>query len=841
MEETFEGHELEAQFSDGAWYDIKMRAADPSRDRREISQMRKSGLKQVIFDDSRNRLPVGWVDGLGPPQIYPFRSIFRRTGQIHKVSLDDVNKISTESLSISFLRSLCKTQESGRPQSKSQVVDFCEGDFVLIEGPDEVCWVAQLMEPYRGKLSDEIDDVDDDGPMVSVRWFYKPGELPKHVLRSCGDVDWTHEVFVSLHRDKIDGRLIMGKCSCCFGWERPDANFEWMNDQLFSYRTWDPSKKRVSTFNCPLLADELRRQIELWIRNFPYPSACRSSDTARRTYFDLDGNVRSRSPEEAKMKLTTIGGDKSSRSGHEDGLDDKPIKEERQRKLPADQNRDRSYEREVEGKSPSGIQSSLQRTENPSGSNVTESASQEPRETKKKHNRPGSAELAALQEDIRNSKKIIVEEGTKRHCKLPNFFTFDEPAPKKPARPAEVNSNHSLRTKDHNNHRDQLHKEQSQRDQQPYPSEPSKTRTRSHASETAPESQQAVKTEPDDETESRANKKPKKDNKSDSSRSARSDSDEAKEVELPHAAGQSSEVEGQAENGGSEEVAKQPEDESEEVPAHHVIRIKLHRKEGDKQETHADDSLEETDGVIPAMARKEDEERRDDDEDVRMAEDGESQQILKDRKHKKDSKKKKSKKSKSKRRDREDEAPSRRVQSPKSMEDDFDMIGEHGEERRYAEDEQDVNDKGAVNLFILEGFKIACMKFFRENQHKSVAYFLHQSSSDVSTRISSSVGISHGFRSSSLHAQCARFLKNFSREKKVIAAIIVVEENDLHYPHLPDLHCSPQDTYGSGLVIQIETKGMRRVWHVCRHEKIVQDVKMRELSLDNAIMPSILF
>jgi len=62
-----------------------------------------------------------------------------------------------------------------------QVVSFELGDFVLIEGPDDSCWVAQLLEPYTGKLSEEVDDVDDDGPRISLRWLYTPDELPRYM------------------------------------------------------------------------------------------------------------------------------------------------------------------------------------------------------------------------------------------------------------------------------------------------------------------------------------------------------------------------------------------------------------------------------------------------------------------------------------------------------------------------------------------------------------------------------------------------------------------------------------------------------------------------------------
>ena len=59
------------------------------------------------------------------------------------------------------------------------MVSLEKGAFVLIEGPDDSCWVAQLLEPYTGKLSEEVDDVDDDGPRISLRWLYTPDELPR--------------------------------------------------------------------------------------------------------------------------------------------------------------------------------------------------------------------------------------------------------------------------------------------------------------------------------------------------------------------------------------------------------------------------------------------------------------------------------------------------------------------------------------------------------------------------------------------------------------------------------------------------------------------------------------
>lgn len=64
------------------------------------------------------------------------------------------------------------------------MVSFELGDFVLIEGPDDSCWVAQLLEPYTGKLSEEVDDVDDDGPRISLRWLYTPDELPRSLFVS---------------------------------------------------------------------------------------------------------------------------------------------------------------------------------------------------------------------------------------------------------------------------------------------------------------------------------------------------------------------------------------------------------------------------------------------------------------------------------------------------------------------------------------------------------------------------------------------------------------------------------------------------------------------------------
>ena len=44
---------------------------------------------------------------------------------------------------------------------------------------------VQLLEPYTGKLSEEVDDVDDDGPRISLRWLYTPDELPRHFSSLC--------------------------------------------------------------------------------------------------------------------------------------------------------------------------------------------------------------------------------------------------------------------------------------------------------------------------------------------------------------------------------------------------------------------------------------------------------------------------------------------------------------------------------------------------------------------------------------------------------------------------------------------------------------------------------
>lgn len=56
-----------------------------------------------------------------------------------------------------------------------------------------------------------------------------------------------------------------------FGTKRPRANFKWSKDVMFSCRTWDPLKKKISTMDCSLLNAEFRNEIDRLIHAYPFP------------------------------------------------------------------------------------------------------------------------------------------------------------------------------------------------------------------------------------------------------------------------------------------------------------------------------------------------------------------------------------------------------------------------------------------------------------------------------------------------------------------------------------------------------------------------------------------
>jgi hypothetical protein len=304
-----EAPDLEAHFPDGAWYDIVLCAADPSRDRflvqardfpeeEEWLEADKVRLQSQPFEDppkegslvlALHRAPrsdlffEGFVTDIGPSSCCKVKfTEGRAKGHTVKCELDDVNKINSKKCTPEELRRWCPRKETaqqkgGDPKAAGggQVVSFASGEFVLIEGPDDSCWVAQLLEPYTGKLSEEVDDVDDDGPRISLRWLYTTDELPSNLLKG-STVDNDHEVFLSFHKDTIDARLIKGKCACVFGMKRPKTTFKWKKDTMFSCRTWDPVKKKISGLDCPLLSTEFRTEIDRLIKTYPYPEGCRS-------------------------------------------------------------------------------------------------------------------------------------------------------------------------------------------------------------------------------------------------------------------------------------------------------------------------------------------------------------------------------------------------------------------------------------------------------------------------------------------------------------------------------------------------------------------------------------
>mmetsp|Transcript_1900 Transcript_1900/g.3910 ORF Transcript_1900/g.3910 Transcript_1900/m.3910 type:complete len:1012 (-) Transcript_1900:1136-4171(-) len=368
--------DLEAHFSDGAWYDVVLSAADPSRDRflvqaRDFPDEQEWVESSVIRPQSQ---PFEKPPSVGSTVLALHRSqrsdLFfegvvkdlcngshcriqftegRVRGQHCKVPLDDVNRICSRKLSPHLLRSWCTSQKPVRTPANIEVVEFKKGEFVLIEGPDEGFWVAQLMEPYTGRISEEVDDVDDDGPTVKLRWLYKPNELPKHILKG-QEIDKKHEVFVSFHRDTIDARLIVQKCKVSFAIDRPRKDHVFQKDELFSCRTWDPIKRKTTPMDCPLLPQEFKAEIRDLLAHYPLKKA--RGFERRRSAEEKATN----SPETGRGSESDQGGDSTQRWKDEEAK--RVIKEEEKQPACTADGSDQPSDAELTGGKADSLESS---------------------------------------------------------------------------------------------------------------------------------------------------------------------------------------------------------------------------------------------------------------------------------------------------------------------------------------------------------------------------------------------------------------------------------------------------------------------------------------------------
>jgi hypothetical protein len=79
----------------------------------------------------------------------------RARGLKERVPLKDINEISRAKIDVGQLSGWCSNKQPQRVASDTSgdlMIDCKVGEFVLIEGPEDSTWAAQLLEPYSGKV-----------------------------------------------------------------------------------------------------------------------------------------------------------------------------------------------------------------------------------------------------------------------------------------------------------------------------------------------------------------------------------------------------------------------------------------------------------------------------------------------------------------------------------------------------------------------------------------------------------------------------------------------------------------------------------------------------------------
>lgn len=77
----------------------------------------------------------------------------RARGLKERVPLKDINEISRAKIDVGQLSGWCSNKKPARiTLEEDELIDCKVGEFVLIEGPEDSTWAAQLLEPYSGKV-----------------------------------------------------------------------------------------------------------------------------------------------------------------------------------------------------------------------------------------------------------------------------------------------------------------------------------------------------------------------------------------------------------------------------------------------------------------------------------------------------------------------------------------------------------------------------------------------------------------------------------------------------------------------------------------------------------------
>jgi hypothetical protein len=87
-------------------------------------------------------------------------SLGRAKGQKCTIDLEDLHQISRKKLGVEELLKLCKRRQPLQVDQSRVPLELHAGNFVVIDGPKNQTWVAQLMESFVGKISNEVGFLD---------------------------------------------------------------------------------------------------------------------------------------------------------------------------------------------------------------------------------------------------------------------------------------------------------------------------------------------------------------------------------------------------------------------------------------------------------------------------------------------------------------------------------------------------------------------------------------------------------------------------------------------------------------------------------------------------------